>query len=134
MPSVSVAQLVASVHFSHGSTLVPRKAPIAGCFVPDAKPFPQIALPPLFSLIRRAQPLSGCKKGTGPGGEVQAARAASNRKRVVLGRVLINRSGKRGGIKVRFLTLCGPESESEPSPRRAMCGRLLVGKKNHHVA
>src|SRR4029453_13697788 len=89
MRSVSVPLLFASVHFSHGSTLVPRKAPIAGCFVPDAKPFPQIALPPLFSLIRRAQPLSGYKKGTGPGGEVQAARAASNRKRVVLGRVLI---------------------------------------------
>src|SRR5882672_8960373 len=52
MPSVSVALLVASVHFSHGDTLSPRKAPIAGCFVPDAKPFPQ-------SRYRRFSPLSG---------------------------------------------------------------------------
>jgi len=30
MLCVSEALLVGSVHFSHGSTLVPRKAPIAG--------------------------------------------------------------------------------------------------------
>jgi len=52
MLCVSEAQLVAGVHFSHGSTLVPRKAPIAGLFVPDAKPFPQ----PCY---RRFSPLSG---------------------------------------------------------------------------
>ena len=61
MPSVSVDLLVASVHFSPGITLVPRKAPIAGCFVPDAKPFPQ-SLPPFVSLIRRRSLFRAAKR------------------------------------------------------------------------
>ena len=37
----------------------------------------------------------------------------------LLGRVLINLSGERGVIKVRFSTLCGPELEIASSLRRA---------------
>lgn len=61
MPSVSVTVLGASVHFSPGITLVPRKAPIAGCFVPEAKPFPQ-SLTPFFSLIRRCSLFRAAKR------------------------------------------------------------------------
>jgi hypothetical protein len=75
MPSVSVAVLVASVHFSPGSTLVPRKAPIAGCFVPDAKPFPQ-SLPPFFSLIRRCSLFRAAKRVRDPAERCKPSKSA----------------------------------------------------------
>jgi hypothetical protein len=75
MPSVSVTELVASVHFSPGITLVPRKAPIAGCFVPDAKPFPQ-SRPPFFSLIRRCSLFRAAKRVRDPAVRCKPSKSA----------------------------------------------------------